>query len=66
MWKRASAFPPLLLLTDIKVKNPWEGFWARYQEYRSSLGFPTDKMGQGLNVSSAFGDSKCTVAFMNY
>lgn len=53
MWKRASAFFPLLLPTDIKIKDPWEGFWARYQEDRSSLGFPTDKTGQGLNVSSA-------------
>lgn len=50
-------FSPLLLPTDIKIKTLGRIPGKKSGRLSSSLGFPTDKMGRGLNVSSAYGNS---------
>ena len=55
-----------LLPTDIKIKTSGRLLGKKSGSLSSGLGFPLDKMGRGLYIFSAYGNSKCRVAFVGY
>ena len=59
-------FFSFFLLTDIKIKTLGRILGKKSGRLGSSLSFSIDKMGRGLNMSSACGNSKFKVAFVDY